>query len=223
MKKLCNLSIPGSEIPDWFTQDLVSFSKRKNFAIEGVVIAVIVSVNREERDDLRGQMPVIPDIKATILRLKKPVYTTEMYLAGVPETDENQLYLCRYEHYHSLVSMLKDGDEIKVIMRNPPIVKGVNLKKYGIHLVFENDDDYCGDEDSLDENQQSVSERISRFIGGTDENGNECFTARDSNDEDGEEQQHNIFSFFRRMFENFKAVLFKVVFWSRNMAGENRN
>ncbi|CDP00249.1 unnamed protein product [Coffea canephora] len=88
-----------------------------------------------------------------------------MLLAGVPRTDEDQTYLCRYEDYHPLVSILKDGDKIEVGMQSLSIFEGLQLKKRGIHLIFENDDDYDGDEESLDQSQQSISERLRRFIG----------------------------------------------------------
>ncbi|CAK9134305.1 unnamed protein product [Ilex paraguariensis] len=164
IKNMYELSIPGSEIPDWFAQGVVCFSARKNYAIKGVIIGVVVSVNHQITDDLRDQLPVIPDAVATILRLNEPVYSMAMHLARVPKTHEDQVYFCRYEDHHPLVSILKDGDTIRVALRNPPFVKGVELKKFGIHLVFENDDDYDGDEEILDESRQSVSEKLTRFI-----------------------------------------------------------
>ena len=33
-----------------------------------------------------------------------------------------------------------------IIEHDPPIIKGLKLKKYGIHLVYEDEDDYDGDE-----------------------------------------------------------------------------
>ncbi|CAK9134309.1 unnamed protein product [Ilex paraguariensis] len=87
-----------------------------------------------------------------------------MRIATVPKTHEDQVYLCRYEDDHHLILMLKDGDRIRVAMRDPPYVKGVELKKFGTHLVFENDDDFDGDEDNLDESQQSVSGKLTSFI-----------------------------------------------------------
>ncbi|XP_059648921.1 disease resistance protein RPV1-like isoform X2 [Cornus florida] len=172
LKKLYNLSLPGSTIPEWFTQGVVRFSTRKNRVIESVIICVVVSVNHQTPNDLREQLPVIPDIIVKILRLNEPVYTSALYLAGVPKTHEDQVYICRFPDYNPLVSILKDGDEILVEMRNPPFLKGVELKKCGIYLVYENDDDYDGDEESLDESQQSVSEKLSKFVGFSEENNN---------------------------------------------------
>ena len=59
---------------------------------------------------------------------------------------------------------MKDGYEINVIEHDPPIIKGLRLKRSGIYLVFEGDDDYVGDEESLDESQLSISEKLSKFF-----------------------------------------------------------
>ncbi|XP_027152563.1 disease resistance protein TAO1-like [Coffea eugenioides] len=165
LKNLGNLSFPGSEVPEWLTSDVVSFSKRKNISLKAVIIGFVISVDCGGLVDSRHQLPVVPGVNAKILRLNETVHTSGMFLAGVPRTDEDQTYLCRYEDYHPLVSILKDGDKIEVGMQNLSIFEGLQLKKRGIHLIFENDDDYDGDEESLDQSQQSISERLRRFIG----------------------------------------------------------
>ncbi|KAL5761915.1 hypothetical protein ACOSP7_018179 [Xanthoceras sorbifolium] len=164
LKKLNNLSMPGSKIPGWFSQEVV-FSKRKNRELKGVIIAVVVSLSNEISDDLRYQLPAIVDIQARILAQNKPKLTTALHLLGVPKTNQDQVHLCRYPAFNPLVSMLEDGYKIQVILQNPPFLKGVEQKKCGIYLVFENDDDYDGDEESLNENQQSVSEKLAKFFG----------------------------------------------------------
>ncbi|KAK9276102.1 hypothetical protein L1049_005633 [Liquidambar formosana] len=164
LKKLQNLSIPGSEIPDWFSREVVSFSSRKNREIKGVVICVVISVNHQISDDLRDELPSIVDIRATILKMNQLVYSLVLPLMGVPRTHEDQIHLCRFSESHPLVSKLKDGYKLQVTKQDPPYVKGIELKKFGIHLVFENDDDYDEDEESLDESQKSVSEKLVQFI-----------------------------------------------------------
>lgn len=164
LKKLNNLSIPGSEIPHWLTQEVVRFSKRKNFVLKGIIIGIVVSVNRQKPNDLRDQLPILYGIHAKILRSDKLVFDTTMNLLGVPKTDEDQVYLCRYRHYNPLVFILEDGDVVEVSMPDMPQVKGVELKKSGIHFIFENDDDYDGDEELLDETQLSVSQKLTKFI-----------------------------------------------------------
>ena len=86
---------------------------------------------------------------------------------GVPETDENQLHLCRFVDFNQLVLLLQDADKIQIATRERPYFNGLKLKKYGIHLVFENDDDIDDNDDkeSLDESQQSVSMKLAKFIG----------------------------------------------------------
>ncbi|KAI5352525.1 hypothetical protein L3X38_005416 [Prunus dulcis] len=164
MRKIRNLSIPGSKIPDWFSQDLVTFSERKNRVLKSVIIGVVVSLNQQIPDDMREELPAIVDILAQILILDFSTFTSALILLGVPNTNEDQVHLCRYPTHHPLVSQLKDGYKIRVIRREPPMMKGVELKKWGIHLVYEGDDDYEGDEESLNESQQSHSEKMARFF-----------------------------------------------------------
>lgn len=165
LKNLNHLSIPGSEIPHWLTQEVVRFSKRKNYVLKGIIIGIVVSINLQIPNDLRDQLPILYGIHAKIVRLGMQVFDTTMNLLGVPKTDEDQVYLCRYgHHYNPLVSILEDGDVVEVSMPDMPQVKGVELKKSGIHFIFENDDDYEGDEELLDETQLSVSEKLTKFI-----------------------------------------------------------
>ncbi|KAI5352524.1 hypothetical protein L3X38_005415 [Prunus dulcis] len=106
-------------------------------------------------DDIREELPAIVDILGQILRLDFPTFTSALILLGVPNTNEDQVHLCRCPIHHPLVSQLKDGYKIHVMRREPPMMEGVELKKWGIHLVYEGDDDYEGDEESLNESQQS--------------------------------------------------------------------
>nr|KJB31386.1 hypothetical protein B456_005G188500 [Gossypium raimondii] len=175
LKNLRNLSMPGSRIPDWFTQDMVTFSSHKTCDLTAMIIAVVVSINHYNPDELRYQLPAVSDIQAQIFNGVEAIMTTALNLIGVPRTNQdnwcdNNVHLCRYPAYRPLVSMLKDGFKIKVTRQNAPYVKGVELKKAGIFLVYEKDDDYGGDEDSLDENQQSVSEKLAKFFSSLEEN-----------------------------------------------------
>lgn len=104
------------------------------------------------------------DIQAEILEQNSYVYKTTLNLNGVPKTNEDQIHLCQYPFDHPIVWSLKDGYKIQVIMRNPLIMKGVELKNWGVYLVFDGDDDYEGDEESLNESQQSILERLAPFF-----------------------------------------------------------
>ncbi|KAJ4959739.1 hypothetical protein NE237_019649 [Protea cynaroides] len=163
LRHMCYLSIPGSEIPNWFVPEVLSFSSLKNRRIKGVVICVVLSLDQQKE---RMDSPTIVDIQAEILddRLRQK-YSSSLYLVGVPETNEDQFYFCRYPERHQLVYFLRDGFKLQVTLRNPPIFTGLELKKYGIHLVFEDDDDYDGNEESLDETQLSLSEKLVKFFG----------------------------------------------------------
>ncbi|KAF8407706.1 hypothetical protein HHK36_006841 [Tetracentron sinense] len=163
LKHLRNLSVPGSQIPNWFIQEVPSFSSRKSGDIKGLIICVVISLDQQKQDDFRYDPPAIVDIQAKILREDRLILTTTLYLSGVPKSHEDQLYFCRYLNSSPLVVLLKDGDKIHVTMRNPPLCTGLELKKYGIHLVFEDDD-----EESLDETPQSVSEKLANFFSSSD-------------------------------------------------------
>ncbi|KAK6160095.1 hypothetical protein DH2020_003476 [Rehmannia glutinosa] len=183
LRNLNSLSIPGSEIPDWFTRDEVCFSKRKHHQVKSVIIAVIISINPQVPDNSRLTLPVIADVEAKILRLNKPVFSTALDLKGASSTEEDQLYLCRYPQCHPLVSILDDGDKIKVIRRDPPFDEGVVLKRCGICVVYENDDDYDGEEDGLDESLQTVSQRLTTFIGPSKKKSNRISSTRTAGSE----------------------------------------
>ncbi|KAH7834184.1 hypothetical protein Vadar_013513 [Vaccinium darrowii] len=171
LKNMRNLSFPGSEIPAWLTPKVVCYSKPRNRVLKAVIVGLVVSINHEIRDDLRDQLPHVAGIEIKILRGNKPepVFTTVPHLFGVPKNDEDHFYLCRYPDWVPLVFLLQEGDQIQVARRNPPLVEGVQLKKCGIHLVFDNDDDYDGDEKSFPESQKSVSEKLATFIGSSEE------------------------------------------------------
>ncbi|XP_030961061.1 disease resistance protein TAO1-like [Quercus lobata] len=164
LRNIRTLSMPGTKIPDWFSREGVRFSEHKNREIKGVIICVVVSLDLQIPDELRDQLPIIAGIKANLVKMNKPLFTTMLELKGVPKTHEDHLYLCRFPDCHPIVSKLKDGYEINVIEHDPPMIKGLKLKRSGIYLVFEGDDDYEGDEESLDESQLSISEKLSKFF-----------------------------------------------------------
>ncbi|KAB5524406.1 hypothetical protein DKX38_022155 [Salix brachista] len=168
LRNIRNLSMPGSKIPDWFSQDDVQFSERRNHEIKAVIVGVVVSLGRQTPEHLR-YLPVVPDIQVNLLDQNKAIFSTTLFLQGIPNTHEDQIHLCRYSHSYPLVLNLKDGIEIQVRKRNPPVFEGVELKKWGIHLVYENDDDYGGNEESLDESQQSVSQKLANFFNSYEE------------------------------------------------------
>ncbi|CAL5428946.1 unnamed protein product [Camellia sinensis] len=162
------LGIPGSQIPDWFVPEIPSFSTQKNRDLKGVIVAVVVSLDQQQQDDFRDKVPGLVDIQVKIFRPNepayndKPIHSTVLDLRGIPDTDEDHLYLCRFHDYNPFVRILKDGDKIQVAMRSPrPLFNGLELKKYGIYLVYENDDDI---EDDDVESQESVTERLSKFF-----------------------------------------------------------
>lgn len=165
LRHIIYLCAPGTEIPSWFAQELPSFSSRKNRKLKAVIIGVVVSLDQQVEDNFRKKLPAIVDIQAKIIRLNDAIYTKTLYLLGVPDTDDDQLYLCRFHEFHQLVFMLEDGDKIEVTMREKQLFKGLKLKKHGIHLVFEGEDDYDdNDEELFDESHQSVSKKLANFF-----------------------------------------------------------
>lgn len=161
------MSVPGSEIPDWFVQEIPCVANRKNYSIKGIIIGVVFSLEQSNQDTFRDKLPGIVDILARITRSDGSSYATVLDLRGVPNTDEDQLHFCRYADFSELVKILKEGDKLQIETRERPYFNGLTLKKYGFHLVFENDNDFDeeDDEESLDEHQQSVSMKLVKFIG----------------------------------------------------------
>ena len=164
LRKIHNLSMPGSKIPDWFSQGVVTFSERKNCVLKSVIIGVVVSLNQQIPDEIREELPAIVDIQAKILVVDRPTFISALNLQGVPNTNEDQFHLCRYPTGFPLVSQLKEGYKIQVTRRDPPWMTGVELKKWAIRFVYEGDDEYEGDEESLNESQQSLSEKLAKFF-----------------------------------------------------------
>ncbi|XAR49155.1 hypothetical protein NMG60_11032249 [Bertholletia excelsa] len=153
LKHIRYLSVPGNKIPHWFVPEVPSLPSRRNRQLRGVIIGVV------------KKLPAIVDVQAKIIRQNDPIHTTTLYLMGVPNTDEDQLYLCRFQEYNPFVRMLQEGDQIKVAMRDRPYFSGLALKKYGMYLIFENEDDVdCDDDELFDESQRSVTHKLAKFF-----------------------------------------------------------
>ncbi|XP_041010865.1 disease resistance protein RPV1-like [Juglans microcarpa x Juglans regia] len=163
LRNFRSLSMPGNKIPAWFSQE-VRFSERKNHDIKGVIIGVVVSLNPQIPDDLRDQLPALPCVGAKIVKLNEVLFSTMPELKGVPKTNEDHIYLFRYPDCHPLVSKLRDSYDIKVREQDPPFIKGIEVKKFGLYLIFDGDDDYEGDEELLDKSELSVSEKLAKFF-----------------------------------------------------------
>ncbi|KAJ7943555.1 TIR-NBS-LRR disease resistance protein [Quillaja saponaria] len=164
LKNIRILTMPGSQIPDWFSKETVGFSTVKNRKLEGIMVAGVFSLNHNIPNEFRGRMGGVEDVQAEILKLNDRVYNTTLRLLGIPMTNEEHFFLLRYAGYTPLVRQLQDGYALHVKKRNPPIDGGVELKKWGTHLIFEGDNHYDGDEESLDESQYSVSQRLAKFF-----------------------------------------------------------
>ncbi|KAK7243137.1 hypothetical protein RIF29_37924 [Crotalaria pallida] len=166
LRNLENLSMPGTRLPEWFSGHTVSFSKPKNLELKGLIVGVILSINHNINipNIMRDHMPGVIDVEANVLKLGKRLYSTALNIRGMPRTDEDHIHLCRYKDYHPLIAFLQDGDTFCVTMRNPVFDKGLELKKCGVHLIFEGDDDYDGEEESLDKGLQGVSEKLAKFF-----------------------------------------------------------
>ncbi|KAE9592303.1 putative leucine-rich repeat domain, L domain-containing protein [Lupinus albus] len=166
LRNLETLSMPGTRLPEWFSGQTVNFSKPKYLELKGVIVGVIISINHNINipNIMREHMPGVIDVEANVLKHGKRLYTTALNIPGIPRTDEEHIHLCRYKEYHPLIAFLRDGDTFCVTRRDPPFDKGLELKKCGVHFIFDGDDDYDGEEESLDKGLQSVSEKLVEFF-----------------------------------------------------------
>ncbi|PKH98800.1 hypothetical protein CRG98_049695, partial [Punica granatum] len=64
LRHLYNLSIPASDIPSWFSQEITSFTPRKNRELRGIIVAVVVSLSDENPNNIKSRLPAIVDVKA---------------------------------------------------------------------------------------------------------------------------------------------------------------
>lgn len=158
------LSMPGGQIPEWLCQQEVTYRARPNCSIKAILIGVVVSINNDFPEELRDHIPTLADIQAMILKLDQPLFTSVLPLTGIPKPNEEHVHFCRFLDFHPLVSKLKDGYKIRVELRHRLMIPGTEMKKCGVFLVFDADDYYQGDERPLNENMQSVSEKLARFI-----------------------------------------------------------
>ncbi|KAK4376764.1 hypothetical protein RND71_003060 [Anisodus tanguticus] len=210
-----NFSSPGSEIPSWFTPSEVHFSRHNSNEIKAVIIALVVSVNCAEPDELRDEFAVIANIFGKVVRANRPVYTTgfsrhmkylcvpgsdlpDWFIQEVPNvstrkhrdikgviigivlsldqqveriisnTKSQQLWIFKQRLPHQcsdFTIMLEEGDKVQVAIRECPRFNGLKMKKHGMHLVFENEDNFDdNDEDLFDESQQSVPKKLANFF-----------------------------------------------------------
>ncbi|KAI4382558.1 hypothetical protein MLD38_008509 [Melastoma candidum] len=149
-------------VPSWLCKEEVTYVKKKNHVLRAVLIGVVFSINGIFPEPLRHQIPTVVGIQAKILT--KDGITTTLPLQGIPKTTEDQVSFCRFLDFHPLVSKLQEGDKLQVAAQNPLPIPGVELKKCGVHLVFETENEYTGDEQSRDESYISLSEKLARFL-----------------------------------------------------------
>ncbi|CAN7034577.1 unnamed protein product [Brassica rapa subsp. trilocularis] len=164
LKMLRNLSVPGDKIPHWFSQGPVRYIAQPNRELKGVIIAVVVSVSQQSKDDFH--VPDVLGIQAQILQLDKVLVNHTLNLTGVPRTSDDQLHICRYSQHYPMVSMLKEGYTIQVVKQKMLIKQDAKLKMHGIHLVYEGGDDLGAEESDCvtDQTMQTVSQRLANFF-----------------------------------------------------------
>ncbi|KAI9126312.1 hypothetical protein K1719_002733 [Acacia pycnantha] len=183
LRNLLNLSMPGTRLPKWFSGQTVSISKPKNRELTGVIIGISLSINHDIPSELRDLLPGVVDIKVEVFKRGKNICTSGLDLRGLPRTNQEHMYLCRYPDFHHLFSFLRDGDTLCVTRLNPPLDKGLELKKCGFHLIFEGDDDYGGAEESVDRKLKSVSEKLAEFFSTCEEGSSQDGIESEDDDE----------------------------------------
>ncbi|KAG5067994.1 hypothetical protein AAZX31_01G037200 [Glycine max] len=162
LKKLEILIMPGSRVPDWFTAEPVVFSKQRNRELKGIICSGVLSFNNIPENQREGLQ--LEDVQGKIFNLTDKVFSTTFRLLGVPRTNKDHIFLRRFGVNSSLVFQLQDKYTLHLKKRDPPLIERLELKNCRILLVFEGDDDYVGDEGSLDESQYSVSQKLAKFF-----------------------------------------------------------
>ncbi|KOM29348.1 hypothetical protein LR48_Vigan647s000900 [Vigna angularis] len=162
LKKLEILIMPGSRVPDWLTAEPVVFSKRSNRELKGVIFFGVISFKNIPENQREGLELV--DVQGKIFNLTSEVFSTTFRLLRVPRTNEDHIFLRRFGARTPLVFQLKDRYTLHLQRRNPPRIERLELNNCRIHLVFYGDDDYEGDEGSLEESQYSVSQKLAKFF-----------------------------------------------------------
>nr|XP_007157556.1 hypothetical protein PHAVU_002G079200g [Phaseolus vulgaris]ESW29550.1 hypothetical protein PHAVU_002G079200g [Phaseolus vulgaris] len=162
LKKLEILIMPGSRVPDWFTEEPVVFSKRRNSELKGIICFGVLSFKNVPENQREGLQ--LEDVQGKILNLTSEVFRTTFRLLGAPRRNEEHIFLRRFGGRTPLLFELKDRYSLHLQRRNPPRIEGMEVNNCRILLVFCGDDDYEGDEESLDETQYSVSQKLAKFF-----------------------------------------------------------
>ncbi|KAI9126423.1 hypothetical protein K1719_002844 [Acacia pycnantha] len=115
-------------------------NNRRNY-----IMGIILSINQDTPSELHVELPGVVDIKANVLKQGKNIYSSVLDLRGLPRTNEEQIYLCRFPGYHPLMSCLPHGDTFCVTKKNPPVDKRLQLKMSG-SFDEGDDEDYDGDD-----------------------------------------------------------------------------
>jgi len=154
--------MPGSRVPDWFTEEPVVFSKRRNSELKGIICFGVLSFKNVPENQREGLQ--LEDVQGKILNLTSEVFRTTFRLLGAPRRNEEHIFLRRFGGRTPLLFELKDRYSLHLQRRNPPRIEGMEVNNCRILLVFCGDDDYEGDEESLDETQYSVSQKLAKFF-----------------------------------------------------------
>ncbi|CAN6903542.1 unnamed protein product [Brassica oleracea] len=67
LKMMVNLILPGNRIPVWFSQGPLRYTTQPNRELRGVILAVVVALNHERKDDY--QLPDVVEVQAQFLKL----------------------------------------------------------------------------------------------------------------------------------------------------------
>ncbi|XP_048135972.1 uncharacterized protein LOC115756313, partial [Rhodamnia argentea] len=96
LKHLYNLSVPGSEIRQWFFQEVPHFAALKNREIIGVIFAVVVSLESVNWGNI--PLPAMGYINRRLIELEDSINSMTLNLMGVPDTREDQLYSIDFQN-----------------------------------------------------------------------------------------------------------------------------
>ncbi|XP_042979962.1 disease resistance protein RPV1-like [Carya illinoinensis] len=171
-----------TSIPD-FVGNLISL---KNFLIHGLASIVELQLDQPLITSLLYPLKSLSPLPLSLVEVNVANCTALEWVSDISKLEslhELNLANCQKVSLKNLRSLsmpgdkttawfsqeLRSGNDIHVREQDPQFIKGVEVKKCGLYLIFEGGDDYKGDEELLDKSQSSISEKLAKFFSSSED------------------------------------------------------